>query len=453
MAHPLSGIFPARLSFATRHAFRGVTLCSILLCSTALLAQNPPKKTKPQRLEQLDDGISLQRDPSTGELHITERLAASAPGPNDAPPAPHALRIRVNLVPINCNVFAADGSAVDGLARDDFRIYQDGIEQLVSYFDAATEPASVALVIDASPSEFPDEQPEHTAARELAATLAPRDAVAVVEFSAHSFILAPFSSDRDELERVIKRIDVRGLFGDRGGSNIYETIYLTAEKLFRDRHGRKAILLLTDGQDSGLGLSLDRAAAPAPAPSPIPPATPAIKSSPAPAAPPKNAKSPAPAPSPTHTARPATDPGTKLTFDDVARALAADGVEVDIVSTQNRPHVMTDDWLAARSGETLLTEKTRDLGIPAYTLFLAELVRRAGGGLYFLRETQSGRDAFERIAANIRSQYTLGFYPAGENAASPGWHSLRIEVVPRQDAAPVRVVHRGTYYVPASPAK
>lgn len=427
MAKPLAGIFSTPFRGVAICAVRATVLCIAVVLFPALFAQDSPKKTKPPRPEQLDEGISLKRDPVSGELRLSERHAPAAPATGDVAPAPHALRVRVNLVPVNCNVFAADGAAVDGLARGDFRIYEDGIEQRVAYFDAATEPASVALVIDASPSELPDEQPEHTAARELADTLAPSDSVAVVEFSAHSYVLAPFTSDREELDRAIKRIDVRALFGDTGGSNIYETIYLTAEKLFRDRHGRKAILLLTDGQDSGLGLSLDRATAPAPQPASRPVAPGAAGA--------------------------AGAAGAKLTFDDVARALAASGVELDAVSTQNRPHVMTPDWLAAHSSETLLTEKTRDLGIPAYTLFLAELVRRAGGGLYFLRETQSGRDAFERIAANIRSQYTLGFYPAGQNAARTGWHSLRIEVAAHAGGAPVRVIHRGTYYVPAASAQ
>jgi len=151
-------------------------------------------------------------------------------------------------------------------------------------------------------------------------------------------------------------------------------------------------------------------------------------------------------------ARAAKDSGAfapDLKFDDVVRGLAAEGVEVYAVSTQNRPKVLTDDWLAAHSSRTLLTEEARERGIPAYTLFLAELVRRAGGGLYFLREAGSSRDAFEKIAGNIRTQYTLGFYPAGENAAAPGWHALRVEAAAKSK---LRVVNRAAYYVPGKAA-
>jgi Ca-activated chloride channel homolog len=363
-------------------------------------------KPKPPKPEQLDANISFERDKDSGELRLWQpSVPRGESPPGGAPNTPHALRVSVNLVPVNCNVFAAAGSSVAGLAREDFRLFQDGIEQRIAYFDAGNDPASVALVIDASPSVLPDASAVQDAARGIAGALAPRDEVAVVEFSAHSYVLAPFSRDRAQLEDAIARVNVRELFGDTGGSNIYETVYLVAQKLFRGRTGRKAILLLTDGEDNGLGLTLASTGG-------------------------------------------GKDRGAfswNLTFDDVVRGLASEGVEVYAVSTQHRPKVLTDDWLAAHSGGTLLTEQARNLGIPAYTLFLAELVRRAGGGLYFLRQSASGRDAFEKIAGNIRTQYTLGFYPTGEKAATAGWHALRVEST--QDSK-LRIVNRAAYYVP-----
>ena len=377
---------------------------AISLCGSPLLAQTN-RKTKSPKPAQLDANISFERDKASGELHLVQPGAAGGPPAAGASGAPRALRVRVNLVPVNCNVFSADGSSVAGLGREDFRLFEDGIERRIAYFDAGNDPASVALVIDASPSVLPEASAVQDASRGLADSLAPRDEVAVVEFSAHSYILAPFSRDRAQLEKAIAHVNVRALFGDTGGSNIYETLYLISQKLFHGRTGRKAILLLTDGEDNGLGLTLAAT---------------------------NSAKNPA-----------ALAPA--LTFDDVLRGLAAEGVEVYAVSTQNRPKVMTDDWLAAKSSRTLLTEEAREQGIPAYTLFLAELVRRAGGGLYFLREAQSSRDAFERIAGNIRTQYTLGFYPASENAAAAGWHTLRVESAKDKRQ---RVVNRAAYYVP-----
>jgi hypothetical protein len=96
-----------------------------------------------------------------------------------------------------------------------------------------------------------------------------------------------------------------------------------------------------------------------------------------------------------------------------------------------------------------LTSSLRGSGIPAYTLYLAELARRSGGQLYFLREAETLADTFRQIALKIRAEYTLGFSPAANASAPPrsGWHQLRVEVIDHGDPT---VVHRNSYYVPAA---
>jgi VWFA-related protein len=315
------------------------------------------------------------------------------------------------MVPVTCIVSTAEGAAVPGLRREDFRVFEDGNERPISYFDASTQPASVALVIDASPSVLRDAQEMKRAADALIDALAPLDEAAVVDFSGHAYLQLPFSDVHERVRRAVARIDVRALLGDTGGSNIYQAVFFAARELFPGRTGRKAIVLLTDGQDTGLGLTLAAATA----------------------------------------RRQPGQPSGRLTFDDVVRTLAAEDIQVFAVSTENRPKVMTPEWLAAQQGATLLTPAARASGIPAYTLYLAELVRRSGGQLYFLRETETMADTFRRIAEKIRAEYTIGFYPAhGEDGASarPGWHSLRVDVVAQPG---VRVSHRAAFYIPTTP--
>ena len=165
--------------------------------------------------------------------------------------------MQVNLVEVACNVLAPDGAAVRGLAESDFRVFEDGTEQEIAHFDASSEGASIALVIDASPSVLPDSAAMKAAAQQLVAGLSPADEVAVVDFAEHTFLLLPFSPDRQLLAKAVAGVDVRALFGDAIGSNIYRSLYLAANEIFPGRTGRKAIVLLTDGQDSGLGLNLD----------------------------------------------------------------------------------------------------------------------------------------------------------------------------------------------------
>jgi Ca-activated chloride channel homolog len=384
-------------------------LLAISMVAASLGAQQ--KGQLPKHPRQLDRGIVWHRDPATGELSTAVEGNASGALQTEPAAGPQPLRALTQMVPVTCIVSTADGSAIPGLRREDFRIYQDGVGQPIAYFDASTAPASVALVIDASPSVLRDTEQMKQAAGALIDALAPLDQAAVVDFSAHTYLQLPFSDVREQARRAITRIDVRELFGDVGGSNIYEAVYLAANQLFPGRTGRKAILLLTDGQDSGLGLTYDPATA-------------------------------APQPG---------KPTDRLTFDDVARTLAAQDIQLFAVSTETRPKVMTPEWLEEHKVATLLSPNARTLDIPPYTLYLAELVRRAGGQLYFLRESATMADTFRKIAEKIRAEYSLGFYPtasASGAGTSPGWHSLRVEV---PGDAGAQVSNRAAYYVPATP--
>ena len=379
----------------------------LFFAPASLRSQN--QKTKLPRPRILDSGVSLQRDPVTGELKtITSANSENASPTKTESPSANTIRVETPLVPVTCSVTDAGGAALTGLARENFRIFDNGVEQPITYFDASTQPATIALIIDASPSVLPQTDEMKTAARALVDGLTPADQVSVVDFSAHTYLLLPFSNDWGLIRQAISRINVRQLFGDTGGSNIYQSIFLAAHELFAGRTGRKAIVLLTDGQDSGLGLTLDP-----------------ITASPRPGS-----------------------PTNRLTFDDVARSLAAQDIQVFAVSTQSRPKGMTPTWLAAHSAQTLLTGDARDLKIPAYTLYLVELVRRAGGQLYFLREADTLTNTFREIARRVRAEYTLGFAPPQNSPTRPTWHSLRVEVVGHTG---VNVVTRPGYYARANP--
>ncbi|MGB0036992.1 MAG: VWA domain-containing protein [Candidatus Acidiferrales bacterium] len=372
-------------------------------------AQTAQKERLPKPRE-LDKGIKWQRNPVTGELSL---ISAAAEQNEEAavPPVARGIITRVQLVPVTCSVFAEDGTSLQGLGRENFRVYDDGVQRDVIFFSAPSQgPSAVALVIDASPSVLRDSEQMRGAASALLEALAPPDEIAIVDFSAHTYLQLPLSSDRELLHRALGRVDVRALLGDTGGSNIYAAVDLTAREVFARRHyARNAIVLFTDGQDSGLGLTLDPASA-------LPQA--GISAD-------------------------------RLTFDDVAKTLAAADIQVFAISTENRPKVMTPEWLAAHKDTTLITRDARKLKIPPYTLYLAELARRSGGQLYFLREAQSLADTFRRIAERVTGEYWVGFIPGSTANELPhaGWHSLRVEVVGHPGAI---AVHRTAYYVAAT---
>ena len=361
------------------------------------LAAKSQKLPRPQTLGR---GPALERDPASGELH--------SPGENSSAPGAGTIRSSVTLVQVACTVTAPDGTQVRGLSQNDFRLFEDGAAQEISSFDASATPASIALVIDASPSIYHALAEMRGAARALAENLSPADQIAVVSFSDQAHLLLPFSTNRNLLDRAIES-QYLARVENSSESQIYQSVFYTARELFFGRTGRKAIVLLTDGQDSGLGLTWDpRSAAPAPGAA-----------------------------------------GSRLAFDDVARELGADGIALFIVSTENRPRGMTGAWLEAHRSAILVTAEARDAHMPHYTLYLAELARRAGGQLYFLRETGNLTEIYRRIALAIGAEYTMGYYPSA-GTARPGWRALRVELAPGASAPPgAKLTHRGSYYVSA----
>jgi Ca-activated chloride channel family protein len=355
----------------------------------------------------LGRGVPLERDLVTGELHFA---AKDSPSPAGATSGEGAIRSRVTFVQVACTVTAPDGTQVRGLTQDNFSLFEDGAAQEIASFDASATPASIALVLDVSPSIFRELAEIRGAAHSLAANLSPADEIAVVSFSAEAHLLLPFSTDRALLDRAIQSKNLAGV-ENSSESNIYESVFLAARELFRGRTGRKAIVLLTDGQDSGLGLTWDASSA-----------------------------------QPREGAA-----ASRLAFDDVARELGADGIALFIVSTENRPRAMTPAWLAAHQTEMLVNKNSRRGDMPHYTLYLAELARRVGGQLYFLREIGNLSEIYRRIALTISAQYTLGYYPSA-GAARPGWRSLRVELADNARVPPgSKLTHRGSYYVSAFP--
>ena len=382
-----------------------ISLAALILFAIASARSAPAQQSLPEKSQKLPRPIplghneTLVRDPATGELQTVTSFPSLPDG---------TIRTRVTLVQVPCTVVAPDGTEVRGLRQNDFRLLEDGAPQEIASFDAAATPASIALILDASPSIFRELAEMRGAARALAENISPADEVAVVSFSSSSHLLLPFSKNRALLDRAIDSKYLAQV-ENSSESRVYESVFLTASELFHGRAGRKAIVLLTDGQDSGLGLSWDP-----------------------------------------RSALPNTGAGSsRLSFDDVARELGADGIALFIVSTENRPRGMTPEWLEAHRNEMLVSAEARKEGMPNYTLYLAELARRVGGQMYFLREIGNLSEIYRRIALAISAQYTLGFYPSAGTAQS-GWRALRVELAPGASAPPsAKLVYRGSYYVSA----
>jgi len=182
---------------------------------------------------------------------------------------PGQIRVQVNLVNLFATVRDRHKAIVTGLKQDDFQVYEDGQLQEITNFSAESNlPITLGMLIDTSGSEYYMLSGEKEAgSRFLARVLRKGDLAMVMTFDTDVDLLADFTDDRGMLDRAINRAQINAPSGGMiaqgplpssgsGGTNFYDAVYLAAHDKLSDEAGRKAIVVLTDAEDTGSKLRL-----------------------------------------------------------------------------------------------------------------------------------------------------------------------------------------------------
>jgi Ca-activated chloride channel homolog len=168
------------------------------------------------------------------------------PGGTVSPPADDVI-VRPKNVPFTIPVSAIDedGKPVAGLVRRNFHLFENGVEQEIVGFSSTEEPFQIALLIDTSRSTLTKMKAMQQTAIEFVEQLRPQDRVMVLSFDDEIYIDTEMTDDRNEWRRAIRSTRVGR------GARIFDAIDLTITERLGRLEGRKAIVLLTDGVDSG----------------------------------------------------------------------------------------------------------------------------------------------------------------------------------------------------------
>jgi Ca-activated chloride channel homolog len=165
-------------------------------------------------------------------------------------------RVSVDLVNVLCSVFDRDtNSFVTNLTREDFSAYEDGKKQDIKNFARETNlPLTIAMLIDTSDSVAPKLKFEQEAAISfLQSVLREKDRALLMEFDTGVTLLQDFTGDPNKLAREIGKLRAAG------GTALYDAIYMACdEKLIRET-GRKAIVILSDGDDESSNATIEQA--------------------------------------------------------------------------------------------------------------------------------------------------------------------------------------------------
>jgi len=184
------------------------------------------------------------------------------------------LKVRVNVVQLFFNVKDKKGALIPNQTKNDFELLEDGKPQTIKYFTAESNlPLTLGILIDSSGSQMRVlEMEKEVGGAFLNDILRDKDEAFVIAFDVNVDLLQDFTNDVRRLKAALNKAKINTGGGSGGGipglgggpiptSNprgtlLYDAVYLAAHDELSHEVGRKAMILLTDGEDQGSQLRI-----------------------------------------------------------------------------------------------------------------------------------------------------------------------------------------------------
>jgi VWFA-related protein len=334
--------------------------------------------------------------------------AANASGPEEVGEG-DVVRVDTTLVTVPVSVLDRQGRFVPNLRREDFSIFENGVEQPIAYFEPAEKPFTVALVLDTSASTHFHLWEIKEAAINFAKQMRSQDRVLVVTFNDEVMLLTEATNDMGVITTVIEENVYTG-----SATRLYDAVDLVVKERLNNIKGRKAIVLFTDGVDTASRIATYAG-----------------------------------------TLREAEELDAliyPIQYDttDYMRAMQTAGTVTVVTTRGNWPFPGSSS-----SQQTYQVPINGGVPMPGTTKadydradrYLHQLAEKSGGRLYEANDSTQLAKAFSQIAEELRRQYSLGYYPKG--AVNGERHQIRVKV--RQPDLAVKA--RDTYVQKSAPPK
>ncbi|HEV7798596.1 MAG TPA: VWA domain-containing protein [Pyrinomonadaceae bacterium] len=324
--------------------FGFISLC-LLVCLSAktssaqTLAEMPPPPPAPPVLRTVAAPTSVP--------------ASVKPGTEKEPEVEEndIVRVSTSLITVPAEVLDRNGRYIGHLQKDDFRIYENGVEQQLAYFASVEQPFTVALLLDVSGSTQSQLNAIRTAANTFIKRLRPNDRLLLVSFDGKINVLTE-AVTLAELRKKKLRLDAVN-----DGTLLYDTVGFVLNQRLAGMPGRKAIVLMTDGVDGGSKRT-----------------------------------------------------SLKQNLRDAEEA----NVVIYTVQYNTLPQLpeRLSQISNLKAREHVRTRMIKEYGVGSnYLQFLAE---RTGGHLYRAETLSEVPQAFDAITDELGRQYSLGYYPKGQ---------------------------------------
>jgi Ca-activated chloride channel family protein len=180
-----------------------------------------------------------------GFARAQQRAALLPPGPQ-ARHKEYTIGVDVNLVVLHATVLDHKGRMVNDLKKNNFKVFEDGIQQKLSVFSHADIPVTMGIIIDDSGSMRTKRASVNAAALTFVKTSNPQDQVFVVNFNDNYYLDTPgdFAQNIEELKAALDKID------SRGGTALRDALMASIDHLRLGNRDKKVLLVVTDGEDN-----------------------------------------------------------------------------------------------------------------------------------------------------------------------------------------------------------
>jgi len=294
--------------------------------------------------------------------------SASAQTPEPTPPAQEEpndkpLSVKTDLVTLTLTVTDLYGRFVSGLNKDAFTVFDGNAEQEITFFSDVDAPVSVGILFDVSGSMSGEKIGKARKALErFINTSHPSDEYFLIGFNSRAQLLLDRSRDG---EAVLQKLT---LVQTKGNTALYDACYLGVERVTRGTHQKKAMLIISDGQDNA----------------------------------------------------------SRYNFGEVRRLMKEADVTVYAVGIMDGRDAGS---ITGMQGQA----------------FLDELTSVTGGKAFYPQTDVEMDEIFERIALELRHQYSIGFTPK-DFTPDGKWHKTKVKVKPPRGISRLTVRTREGYY-------
>jgi VWFA-related protein len=282
-----------------------------------------------------------------------------------------------------------DGHLVPGLTRNDFRVFEEGVEQPLSDLSLRQVSVDVVLMVDTSSSVAQSLDDFRKAAAGFAEALSPDDRLSLIQFDDRVVLLQDWTRSRVQFRRSLNRV-AAGMF-----TRMNDALVLTSREQFHGSSARRAIIILTDGIDSGRGTTFDKA--------------------------------------------------LQATLAAQATIYVISNTEIERTQKQTELDTFLEGTGSLARFNQLRVDDLR-LGLAALTVserHLADLTSATGGRLYLPRSFDTLSQTYAEVASELRQQYALYYSPVNKKRDGSFRRVRVVTTEPEQ-----RVSARSGYYAP-----